>query len=424
MKGIKSLFASPVFLTIGVLIFIGAGLAAIFPISDYISNLSVSTTDNFYLIGAMMAILALLAIFEAFLVVRLVWGKGAITGEKAKPDLEDIEGDLAEVRTMRVTGMKKALILGLCMGANVIVFDLIGGGVLLTETRRNHVLTQLRTNSVEERAAAVFDAIQLVGDQGVAGALSRIMRAEGEKGKEWAAYAAGARLDESLAGDLAKLLSEGEPVERAAAAGALARMRDPRLLALVVDAYTEAGDYELDMLIALGMLGKVRDEAYANDMKAAGEFLHDLLASGELDKEKTRVAIWALGMMEAPEGLPYLKKLVDTRTDTTTLCTTLEALGRIGEAASTDNMMAIVNKVDRKERCPEVVATDFAGHEVLLCGGLNLVQRILREVATIGDDQHKLELERIAADETHSEQVRKMAAEIAFQLRYRPVSNK
>lgn len=423
MTGPRALLASPVFLITGIVVIAGGALAALFPMADYITNRSVSTTDNFYLIGGMMLALTLLAVLEALMVVRLIWGKGAITGEQKREGKSDHDDDLANVRTMRVTGMKKALVFGVFLGANILIFDLVGGGVLVTGTRRNHVLTQLRSDRPEDRKAAVEDSIQLVGDKEVAVALGKIMKSDGQ-GREWAAYAAGVRHDLQLRDALAELLREGTGVERAAAAMALARMKDPRLFRLVVDSYDGAGKHRGDLLIAMGMLGKIKGVTSDADLDEAGQFLSDLLEGGKLDKEQTRLAIWVLGMMETPRGLPYLKSLLKKDTDTTTLCVTLEALGKIGEAASTDNMMAIVNDVDRKARCPELVASDFTGHEVLLSGGLNLVERILREVANIGDDQNKMKLERIAADETHSETVRKMAAEIAFQMRYRPVDQK
>ncbi len=423
MNRIKTLFASPLFLIVGILVTGGGALAAIFPAADYITNRSSSTTDNFYLGGALMALLAILATFEAFLVIRLVWGAQAIRGiDKVKADKIDDDDDLLEVRSMRVTGMKKALVFGVLLAVNIIGFDQIGSGILITATRRIHVLTQLRSDDPQDRSNAVTDAIQLVGDREVAAALGKVLETPGEA-REWAAYAAGVRYDLSLRDQLAELLRTGTGRERAAGAVALARFKDPELLRLAIDAFPEAGEFKADILIAMGMKGKLGGLRSELDLEEAGRFLSGLLEEGKLDKVQTRLAVWVLGQLESPQGLKYLKGLLSPETDTTTLCVTLESLGRISEAASCDDMMALFPKLDHQERCPELVAADFTGHEVLLCGGLNLLQRILREIARIGDDQQKIALERISVNESYPEDVRKMAAEIAFQMRYKPLQH-
>jgi len=424
MNRIKTLFSSPLFLIVGILVTGGGALAAIFPAADYITDRSSSTTDNFYLGGALMALLAISAVFEAFLVIRLVWGARAIEGiDKVRADKrEEEDDDIMEVRSMRVTGMKKALIFGALLAANILVFDQIGSGILVTATRRNHVLTQLRSDDPKDRSNAVTDAIQLVGDKEVAAALGRVLETPGEA-REWAAYAAGVRCDLSLRDQLADLLRTGTGRERAAGAVALARLKDPGLLRLAIDAFPEAGEFKADILIAMGMKGKLSGVRSDSDLEEAGRFLSGLLEEGKLDKAQTRLAVWVLGQLESPEGLKYLKGLLSPETDTTTLCVTLESLGKISEAASCDDMMALFPKLDHKERCLELVAADFTGHEVLLCGGLNLLQRVLREIARLGDDQQTIALERISVNESYPEDVRKMAADIAFQMRYKPLQH-
>ncbi len=242
MNGLRSLLASPVFLIIGIVVLAGSALGAIFPAADYIKNTSVSTTNNFYLVGALMLGLAVLAVFEAVLAVRLIWGRGAITGDNQKKHKSDLQDDLADIKTMRVTGMKKALVFGVFLAVNIIVFDLLSGGILVTGTRRHHVLTQLRSSDGTDHKAAVEDTIQLVGDREIAVALQKIMDNPGE-GRHWAAYAAGKRLDGGSRDSLSRLLSTGTPIERAASAVALARLKDPRLIRLVIDAYPDFGEY-------------------------------------------------------------------------------------------------------------------------------------------------------------------------------------
>ena len=53
---------------------------------------------------------------------------------------------------------------------------------------------------------------------------------------------------------------------------------------------------------------------------------------------------------------------------------------------------------------------------LLVCGGINLIERIVREIASIGDCQS-----RLTENEAHTETVRKLAAEIAYQMRFAPV---
>jgi len=225
MRGLKTLLASPVFITAGIILLAGATVAVLIPASRHITEVSLSTTTNFYLVGAVMLLLTLLAVFEALLAVRIVWGRGAVAGDDPGEGRRGADDDADRVRSMRVTGTKKAVVFGALLAANVLLFDQIGGGVLVTETRRYHVLTQLRSPAEADRRDAARDAIQLVGDEKIAEALGRVMSSAGA-GREWAAHAAGVRHDESLKDTLAELLRSGRPVERGAAAVALARMGD------------------------------------------------------------------------------------------------------------------------------------------------------------------------------------------------------
>jgi len=419
MGRIKELLSSPLLLGIATVALLGGAVAAVFPAADYIVNRSVSTTDNLYLIGGLTALAALASVAEAMLAVRLIWGREAIVGVKQINAAED-EDDAPSVGALRATGTKKVLVLGVILGINIIALDQIGQGILITGTRRHHVLTQLRSSEGQMRADAVADAIQLVGDPEVAAALGKIIDTPGEA-REWAAYAAGVRHDESLAGSLAELLRTGSPRERAAAAVALARLKDPRLIRLVVDAYPQAGELGQDLLIALGMLGKRPEITSDKDLAEGGGFLAQLLDEGELGNEETLVAIWALGQLESPEGLPYLERLMQKGVGVEAQCTGIQALGKIGSAESSDWLVALIEVADKQARCPELVASDFTGHEVLVCGGINLIERIVREIANIGDRQSRTAMERLSENQAHSETVRKMAEEIAYQLRYAPV---
>jgi HEAT repeat protein len=417
MSGAGKLFSSVPVLLGATLVLLTGSVGAIFPVADYIGNESLSTTTNFYLIGAVMFGVALASAAEAMLVVRLIWGRGAVSGTSGR---KVAEGEVeTEVRSLKVTGTKKGLIFFVALAANILIVDQLGGGVLVTRTRHHHVLTQLRTTDAAARQEAADDAIQLVGDPQIAEALGRVIEAPGPA-REWAAWSAGVRGDKGLKDHLAELLRTGKPRERAAAALSLARLEDPRLLRLVIDAFPGAGDVRTDLLIAVGMLGKRDKVTGAADLAEAGVFVAQQLESGELGNEATLVAIWALGQLEAPEGLPYLKTLMAKGVGVEAQCTALEALGQIGSAESSDWLVAMIDKADKSARCPEVVARDFTGHEVLVCGGINLVERIVREIANIGDRQARPVMERLANDESHSKTVRKMAAEIAFQMRYIP----
>lgn len=418
MSGLRKLLASiPALLGVTVVLF-GAAVAAVFPIASYIAHESLSTTTNFYLIGGLMLLLALASAAEAMLVVRLIWGRDAVAGPiRRKHGDGDVE---AEVRSLKVTGTKKALIFFVALAANILLLDQIGGGLLVTRTRQHHVLTQLRSEDGVARKAAADDAIQLVGDLDIAEALGSVIEKPGAA-REWAAWAAGVRGDTGLKDKLAELLRTGSPRERAAAALSLARLRDGRLLRLAIDALPHAGDDKRDVLIAIGMLGKDDEVVGQADLAEAGSLIAGELDRGELDNEATLVAVWALGRLEAPEGLPYLEKLTADGIGIEAQCIGLEALGRIGAAESSDWLVAMIDRVDKGARCPELVTRDFTGHEVLLCGGINLVERVLREIANVGDRQARPTMERLAKDERFSKTVRQMAKDIAFQMRYVPV---
>jgi HEAT repeat protein len=407
-------------------VLLGAAVGAVLPASAFIAERSTDTGLNLALVGLLTLLAALAAVAQSLLVIRLVWGAEAVSGVAARPRRGSASGDgdgeedEPAVGALKVTGTKKALVVLVALAVNILVLDQIGAGVLVTRTRSHHVLTLLRSEDAADRRAAVGDAIQLVGDAHVARALGRLMESPGAA-REWAAYAAGVRHDGTLRDALAELLRTGTPVERAAAAVALARLEDPRLLRLALDALPEAEGYEKDLFIAMGMLGKLPEVTSDRELSEAAGSIVALLRGG-LGNEETLVGIWALGRFEAAEGLPYLEGLLAPDADVRVLCPALEALGSIGAADTSPQLVELIGRVDREARCPEIVAADFTGHEVLLCGGMNLVQRILREIARIGDRRAREAMDALAKDESHTEEVRRIAAEIAYQMRFVPVT--
>jgi len=418
MSRIRSLFASIPFVLIFTLVLLGGTVGALLPMSEFISSRSLSVETNIGLIIAVMTLILFATVFETVLLVRLIWGREAITGQAEAKGGDD---DEAEIRGLKVTSTKVAFVLLVLLGANVFLFDFIGDGVLVTSTRSHYALTLLRSGDAADRKdGAEYTVNTMVDDPEITTALGRVIEQPGE-GREWAAWAAGVRKEALLKDKLAELLRTGKPRERAAAALSMARLGDSRLLRLVIDAFAHAGDHKNDLLIAVGMT-KMKDNVFsAADVSEAGTFIHGELEKGELGNETTLVAVWAIGQLWAQEGRPYLEKMLAHDVDIKAQCTALEALGKIGHEESTDVLVAMVDKVDRTARCPEVTASDFTGHQVLLCGGMNLVERILKEIASIGGRQARPAMERLAKDESYSETVREMAKKIAFDMRYVPV---
>ena len=397
---------------------LGAMVVAIFPLASYVSLGSSSLSHNFYAIGGFMGLLLGASAIQGFLAVRLLWGPGAngeIPGQSQDEGGED--DAVAAMRGMRATGTKKAVVFFVLIVLNTLIFDAVGGGVLVSDTRVHRVLTLLRSEDGQDRADATHDAILFTGDERITAALGRVIDRPGAA-REWALYAAGARHDTTLAASIVNLIKTGSPRERAAAATALARLGDERLIPLIPLAYPHAGELRGDLIKALGMLGK-GSQTSPEDVALAGEFLAGLLNEGQLDKELTRLTIWALGRFDAPQGLEPIERLLHSSSDSGTLCTGLEALGRIGSADTSPKLIESIYKLDKTVSCPELVYRDFAGDEVLICSSVNLIERLLHEIAHIGDRRAKPEMEKLAKDETFSKQVRAMAGEIAFQMKYK-----
>ncbi len=429
MKRLRAAVASVPLLAGVSAVLTGGAIAAVLPASDFIAERSVDTITNLALIGVLTLLATLAAGAQTLLVIRLVWGAEAVAGGTGRRRMvkvadrweEDPGEDEPAVGALKVTGTKKALVVMLALAVNILLLDQIGGGVLVTRTRSNHVLTLLRSESVADQRAAVQGAVLLGGDARVARALGTVLERPGG-GREWAAWAAGVRQDGTLKDPLADLLRTGSPLERGAAAVALARLEDPRLVRLALDALPGAGEHRRELVMAIGMLGKRRDVTVDRELGEAATAIVGLLQGGDLGNEDSLLAIWALGKVEAAEGLPYLEGLLEPDADVRVLCPTLEALGRIGAADTSPKLVELAGRVDRGARCPEIVVADFTGHEELLCGGLNLVERVLREIANIGDRRARDAMDAISKDETHSDSVRKMAAEIAYQMRFVPVT--
>ncbi|MBN2714502.1 MAG: hypothetical protein JXX14_01530 [Deltaproteobacteria bacterium] len=424
MKKLKSLLNSKLFLGTVSIVLIAFSLVSIIPVSKYIINESLDVVTNFYTVAVFMLLLALSSAAQAFLIVAVIWGKNIIQPKPAELKRNGEDDIDFSMRAMKVTGAKKSFIFGAALAINIFAFDMIGDGVLVTSSKRYHVLTNLRSTDGQQRADAMAGAIQLIGDAEVASALRRIMESPGEA-REWAVYAAGIRGDSKLRNPIANLLRTGNKRERAAAAMALARMNDPRLIRLVIDGWPKFEEMQKDALIALGMVGKKRlnrDVFLFSDseMRELGAFLAEQLESKRLDKDLTRLAIWCLNKFESAEGLAYLESLLSVQTDTQTLCVALEALGNIGAADSSPKMVDFIKIADKSSECQEMVATDFTGKQVLICSNSNLIARIIYEIAHIGDYRAVPEMARLAEDPSYRESIRSLAKEFVFKMQYQP----
>jgi HEAT repeat protein len=281
------------------------------------------------------------------------------------------------------------------------------------------VLTLLRSQKGQDRADAVHDAVMLVGDKRVEDALKHILTTKGEA-REWAAYAAGVRKDTDLGDALVALLERGTDRERSAAATALARMGDERLIPASISAYGAMKDLKNDILKALGMLGR-RKYMQDKNIKAAGKFLADIIQSPATQVKPRQLAIWAAGNFNAPEALLPIEELLHGGADTATMCMGLEALGKIGSASSSPKLVAALYKFNKDAECPEMVYADFAKHEVLICSHINVIERLLHEIAHIGDRSARSDMLKISKDPAFSAAAQGLAAEIAFQMKYKPV---
>lgn len=418
MKKIKELTGSVPVLVVAIIITTTLMFLYIKPASRHIAEISHSVTQNFYLLGGFMLLAMIACLFQTLLVVRLVWGPQV---NKESRGLDEEDDDIAKMRAMRVTGTKKALVFFVLIALNMFLFDQIGQGVIITDTRAYLVLTQLRSPNGQHRANAVGDAIMLTGDERITSALGQILDTDGDA-REWAAYAAGARKDVALSDSLVQLLKTGKASERAAAAVALARLGDPRLIPLARLAWPHMGKLQGDLIMALGMLGKQQNTT-KDDLSLVGTFLVEILEGGGLSEELKRVVIWALGEFNAPEGLKPIERLLDVPSDNATFCTGLEALGKIGSADTSPRLIKALYEIDKKQSCPEIIYRDNTGHEVLICSSANIIDRLLYEIANIGDRRAMPTMEKLADDPSFSERARNMAREIAFQMKYKRVAN-
>jgi HEAT repeat protein len=354
---------------------------------------------------------------QTLLAIRLIWGANAVWGFKPFQNDDDDDADLIEMRALKATNTKKALVLFVLVAANIILFDNIGQGFLFSDTRTYRVTTLLRSPDGQDRADAVHESILLIGDPRVTDALKRVIDKPGQA-REWAAYAVGIRGDVTVSDSLALLLRTGNPREKAASAMALARLGDERLISIARDAYPHANDLKGDLVKALGMLGQLTFSRISDENRlAAGTFLANLLESENPSDETTQVTIWALGQFEAPEGLATIEKIVQTTSDTATLCTGIEALGKIGSQDTSPKLIKMIYKVDKNARCPEAVYKDFAKDEVLLSSSLNLVERLLYEIGRIGDPHAQSEMEKLGRDTGFPKNIRRLAGEIGFRMR-------
>ncbi len=405
---------------------IGATFAITVPAASFIVERSDDIVTNFYLTGLIMLLLLLSSGAVGFLVIRIIWGP-AIEPEK-RPLLDEADDpdlgldEAVAMRGMRVTGTKKFIVFIAILAMNAAVFDVLGKGILVSDTRAIKVMTLLRSKDGQNRADAVTDAIILVGDERVEKALLRVIEQPGEA-REWAVYAAGIRHDRNAADAAVTLLKSGNDRERSAAAAALARLGDDRLIGLAASVYNNMKTLRGDILKALGMLG-YSEQTPKDDLASVGHFLAGLLKDPTVrqDEEILRLVIWASGRFRAPESLLIIEDILASGVNNAVMCIGLEAIGRVGSAASSPKLLEAIPKFrDENPACPEVVYADFTGHEVLLSSRMTIVEKLLHEIAHIGDRRARTDIVKISKDKRYSPAVRNLAAEIAFQMKYKSV---
>jgi HEAT repeat protein len=388
------------------------------PASRYIINRSVSVEHNFYILGGIMVLVMCASSVQALLAVRLIWGANAVWGFRpSKTTDDDVDSDLLEMRALKATNTKKAMVLIVLVAVNMVLFDRLGSGVLFSDTRTYRVTTLLRSPNGQDRADATHEAILLIGDPRVTHALKRVIDNPGQA-REWAAYAAGIRNDITVADSLALLLRSGNPREKAASSMALARLGDERLIPIAPEAYAHANDLKGDLVKALGMLGQMTLPRIGDENRTtAGTFLAGILQEKNLSKEVPDITIWALGQFEAPQGLEAIEAIVQTTKDLGTLCTGVEALGKIGSQDTSPKLIKMIPQVNKNTRCPETVYKDFAGDEVLLSSGVNVVERLLYEIGRIGDLRAQPEMETLQKNTAFPKTIRRLAGEIAYRMK-------
>jgi HEAT repeat protein len=404
------------------LLLFGLTIGVTLPAAAYIVSESDNIVTNFYLTGLIMLLSVLTSGVIGLFVIRLIWGPAIEQKHRPIDDSEDEESldEAVAMRGMRATGTKKIAVFLAVLAINVTVFDILGKGVLISDTRAVKVMTLLRSQDGQDRADAVTDAIILVGDPRIEAALIDVIEKPGAS-REWAAYAAGIRHDQKSRDALVTLLKTGNDRERAAAAVALARLGDDRLIDLAANAYTAMKTLNGDILKALGMLGY--DERTPKDsLAAAGRFLTKCLTDPKVraDEKRLELVLWAIGRLRAPEALLTIEDLLASGVNNAVMCIGLEAIGRIGSASSSPKLLEAIPKFrDGNPSCPEVVYADFTGHEVLLTKRMTIVERLLHEIAHIGDRRARPEILKISKDKHYAKTVRSLAAEIAFQMKYK-----
>lgn len=407
------------------LLSLGLTVAATIPSAAFIVERSDAIVTNFYITGLIMLLLLLSSGAMSCLLIRLIWGP-AIEPKK-RPIIEDepAEEQLDEataMRGMRATGTKKIVVFMAVLTVNATIFDILGKGILVSDTRAIKVMTLLRSDDGQNRADAVTDSIILLGDPRIEAALRQVIEQPGAA-REWAAYAAGIRHDEKSADSINSLLKSGNDRERSAAASALARLGDDRLIQGAPTAYNQMKTLKGDIIKALGMLG-YSEKSAKDDMTTAGSFLAQLLNDGATrnDEELLQLVIWAAGRFRAPESLLTIEEILQSGVSNSVMCIGLEAIGRIGSASSSPKLLEAIPKFrDDNPACPEVVYADFTGHEVLISNRMTIVERLLHEIAHIGDRRARSTIVKISKDNRYSQAVRSLAAEIAFQMKYKAV---
>ena len=404
---------------------LGLTAAVTIPSAAFIVETSDTIVTNFYLTCLIMLLLLLSSGALGFLVIRLVWGP-AIEPEK-RPIIDDEEpeeclDEATAMRGMRATGTKKLVVFMVMLALTTTIFDFLGQGILISDTRAIKVMTLLRSKDGQDRADAVTDAIILLKDPRIDTALRRVIEQPGES-REWAAYAAGIRHDDNSADAILTLLETGNDRERSAAATALARLGDDRLIRHAPAAYDEIHTLKADIIKALGMLGYSKKTA-KDDLAAVGSFLTRLLREGATRSNETllQLVVWAAGRFRAPESLLTIEEILESGVNNSVMCIGLEAIGRIGSASSSPKLVEAVPRFrDENPACPEVVYADFTGHEVLLSTRMTIVERLLHEIAHIGDRRARPAIVKISKDNRYSKAVQSLAAEIAFQMKYKAV---
>jgi HEAT repeat protein len=367
--------------------------------ADYLRHRSTSVEATHGLILGWVALIGILSYLEAAVISKLVV-RGGWRGE-----YEIREARRDRIRPWRDLHLPLTFAIATLLGINLLVFDQVAGGFFVDEQRANQAIMRMRSNDQLLRRDGIFMASRM-HELRVRQELVRLIGQPGEE-RALAAWALGKIGNPNHALPLIRLLREGAPTDRGAAAIALGRLGQEQLVPEVARRLRSDDEPIESYVVALGLLADRHATLPVMEMMANEDTAPDHLALGA----------WTLGRIGDERACPSLVRLIAPVANPLT-CASTFSLQRMGCDGSGAALIHAFESSSETEICDAYHFIDLDGRTILLWPSRLYRVALLEALARSLDEEVDPWLDMLLGDGSQVPQVRELIPRV-IELRAR-----